>query len=172
MATRSMVTTLWAGVMLSLGLAGSAAASDILYFLSAPKGAPQEQRRSLKTTDDDTVSVALEPVASIAPRSIKAARIQREELEILDQENPVSEMYVVRFILDDADKAKLEKTMTELCKTKPGVHIVVDETAIAYYPFLACDHFDVSVPFTEKDRAEKFAKQFTQDVSFVAAKKN
>ena len=171
MLTRT-IRILLAAAVLALVSSQAAMAAEILYFLTPAKDTPKEQWRNVKTPEDDVLVVASEPVARVSSEHIKSAIIEREEVEVLDEDDPVNELYRVKLVLDEESAAKLEKTMDELCKTKPGVHIVVDDVALDYRPFAVCGHFESSVSFLDKAAAEKFAHKFAKDVTVATPKKN
>jgi len=169
---RLMVRTLLFAGAISMGWLQAAQAAEILYYLTPSKDTPKEKWLQVKTPEGDTMIVAAEPVARVSSDEIKSARIEREEVEVLDEDDPVSEIYRVRFGLDETADAKLARTMDELCKTKPGVHIVVDGVAIDYRPFVQCGKFEAAVSFLDKASAEQFAHKFAKDVSIATPSKN
>ena len=147
--------------------AQAARAAEVLYFLSPSKDTPKEQRRILKDPEGDAVEMASEPVGKITSEQVKEARIIGEQVEVIDEDEPVNELFRVVLVLDDADNAKLAKTMDELCKTRAGVHIAFDGTVIDYRPFAVCGKFQTAVSFLDKPSAEHFAKQMSKKVTVV-----
>lgn len=164
MTRLAMRIAVMTAVLLGAGLS-AASAAELLYYASAPADAPKEARTQLKDLDGQPFFVAKEPVAKLDSAKVKEASIVREEVEVLDEDNPVSAVYIVTLVLDDAEKQKLSQGMTSLCKSQAGVHMVVDGTVVSYFPFASCDSFKVAAAFTEKDAAEKFAHQFSKQVS-------
>jgi hypothetical protein len=154
-----MTAVLW-GAALS-----AASATELLYYVNSPADAPKEARTEMKSADGEPVYLAKEPVARLDSAKVKEARIVREEIEILDEDNPVSAVYIVNLVVEDAERDKLKQSMASLCNSQAGVHMVVDGTVVGYYPFAACDSFSVAAAFTEKEAAEKFAHQLAKQVT-------
>lgn len=148
-------------------LSATAQATEVLYFLSPAKDTPPDQRRTLKDVDGDPIQMSAEPVAKITSDQVKEARIVTEKIEVVDEDEPVSELYRVVLVLDDADNAKISKTMDELCKTRPGVHIAVDDTVVDYRPFAVCGKFQTAISFLDKPSAEQFANKVSKKVTVV-----
>ena len=168
---RLMVRTLLFAAVIALGSLQAAQAAEILYYLTPSKDTPKDKWLQVKTPEGDTMSVAAEPVSRVKSEEIKSARVEQEQVEVLDEDEPVSEVYRVHFVLDDTADAKVSRTMDELCKTKPGVHIVVDGVAMDYRPFVQCGKFEVAVSFLDKSSAEEFAHKFAKDVSVATPPK-
>lgn len=169
---RPMVRTLlFAGAVLWAS-SQAAQAAEILYYLTPSKDVPKEKWLKVQTPEGDTMTVAAEPVGRVSSDDVKSARIEREAVEVLDEDDPVNEIYRVHLKLDETADAKLTRTMDELCKTKPGVHIVVEGVAIDYRPFVQCGKFEAAVSFLDKASAEQFAHKFSKDVSTVTPPKN
>lgn len=166
-----MVRTLFFAGAVVLASLQAAQAAEILYYLTPSKDTPADKRLQVKTPEGDSMSVAAEPVGRVSSDDVKSAKIEREEVEVLDEDEPVNEIYRVHLVLDETADAKLARTMDELCKTKPGVHIVVDGVAIDYRPFVQCGKFEAAVAFLDKPSAEQFAHKFAKDVTIATPKK-
>jgi hypothetical protein len=158
---------LLAAAGMALGWSQSALAAELLYFLAPSPETPKEQRRMLKDEEGDPIAMASEPVARLSSAHVQEARVVTEEVEVLDEDEPVSQLFRVVLVVDEPEAAKLQKTMDELCKTRPGVHIAFDDTVIDYRPFAVCGHFEPAVSFLDKPAAEKFANQFAKKVTMV-----
>lgn len=162
MTTRNRIhTTTLAAAVLCLVASGPVAAAEVAYYLTGVQGAPEGKNAYLPTLEDDTIWVTAEAVAVIKSENVREAVITREPVEILDEEEPVSELFFVTLVLDETENAELTRTMDGLCKTKMGVHIAVDGTVIDYRPLVLCGHFSPTVSFTEKKAAEEFAKKLS-----------
>lgn len=168
LVNRVSLRALTMGLGALLLLSGTAQATEVLYFLSPAQETPKEQRRSLKDLEGDPIEMSAEPVAKITSEQVKEARIITEKVEVFDEDEPVSELYRVVLVLDDADAAKIAKTMDELCKTRPGVHIAVDDTVVDYRPFAVCGKFQTAISFLDKPSAEQFANKVSKKVTIVA----
>lgn len=156
---QTLVVSLSLGVVLSLS--SPVGAAELLYYLSAERGAPPEKRLQLKTPEGDSLNLQKEPVARVSSDAVQEAVIVREEVEVLDEEEPVSAVYLVTLVLDEPEQAKVARTMDELCKAKHGVHIVVDGVGIDYRPLVVCGQFRTQVSFLEQKDAEAFAQRFS-----------
>ena len=157
---RTRATTL-ATAVLCLVASGPVAAAEVAYYLTGVQGAPEGKNANLPTPEGDTIWVTAEAVAVIKSDNVREAVITREPVEILDEEEPVSELFRVTLVLDETENAELTRTMDVLCKTKPGVHIALDGTVIDYRPFVLCGYFSPTVSFTDKKEALEFAKKMS-----------
>ncbi len=158
-----------AAFSLSLLLLGTAHAAELLYYVSADKGAPPDAVAKLKTPENEEIVVAVAPVATIKDSEVKEAIVVKHAVEVLDEDDPVSAVYRVTLVLDEAQQAKLAQQMDLLCKVKPGVHIAIDGVVFDYRPFAICGHFRTEVSFLDEKDAEAFAKRFTPNVKKGAA---
>lgn len=159
--SRNTLSILAAALGAALLAPAPASAADLIYYLPPEKGVKPEQRVELKTLEDEPIWLAIEPVGRVSSDHVKEAVITRHEVEVLDEDDPVSELYFVTLRMDEAEEAKLAKTMSDLCKTRAGVYIASDGVVVDYRPFSICGAFKPEVSFESKAKAEEFAAKFS-----------
>lgn len=148
-------------VTMTLSLASGVSAAELLYYFRPGPTDPMDMTRELSTVEGAKMRVRGEPAARIDSARVKEALIVREEVEVLDEEDPISAIFYVRLTLEDADLAKVTKAMDEACKTERGVFIALDGMVIDYRPLVVCGHFRPEVSFADLGEAEEFAKKIS-----------
>lgn len=156
-----MLSILAAGTLAAAN-ASAVSAAELAYYLTAPKGASPEERKTMKSPEGEAVVVAAEPVAVIGSDKVTDAVIVGEKLDMEEEGGEaVDEIFWVRLTVDEASKTAVVTKMDEVCKTAAGVHIAVDGTVVDYRPFAVCGRFETEVSFLDRAEAEKYAKMLS-----------
>jgi len=170
--TVSMINRLLLSALIASTVVPAARAAEIVYYVTAPPDAPKEEVILVETEDGDKARV-LPPVAKLDSKHVQKAEIKAEPVEILVEDKPVTELFYVTFLLDEEEAARIAKAMGDLCKDPKmkGVHIAFEDVIFDYRPFTVCGDFKTSASFVKRNEAERFAKKFTQAVTFVTPAK-